>query len=219
MNTAAIYICLSREDRGSGENGTKHPLSGKVFCGECGSKMYKCKSGGIPYFRCHAASSTGECDNHKRIRLDALVVEKINDTLEKYVNGKYLMENVVISDRLQSQLNECINRKQAVEAELAKSREMLKRLLEKYMSGEIENSIYEEVQNDYLKNRDEYEYQIAAINMEIEEINKSMLNREDKESIVKKYKKISSLTIAIVQAFIDSIVIGAVADTPYRPCQ
>lgn len=202
----------SRRKSGGGDNGTKHPLSGKVFC-TCGSKMYKCKSGGIPYFRCYVASSTGECDNHKRIRLDvleSLVLEKINDTLKKYVNGEYLMENVVISDRLQSQLDECIKRRQTIKDELVKSREMLKKLLEKYMSGEIEKSIYEEVQNDYLKSRDEYEQRLVAVDADIDELNKSMLKRDDKESILKKYRKIDALTIPIVQEFIESIVIGMV---------
>ena len=62
----------TRSKASSGKDGKKHPLSGKVYCEKCGSKMYKCKSGGISYFRCYRASSTGECDNHKRIRLSLI---------------------------------------------------------------------------------------------------------------------------------------------------
>ena len=32
----------TRRKASSGKNGKKHPLSGKVYCEKCGSKMYKC---------------------------------------------------------------------------------------------------------------------------------------------------------------------------------
>lgn len=206
-------IRKTRRKSGSGENGKKHPLSGKVFCVKCGSKMYKCKSGGIEYFRCYRAASTGECDNNKRIRLDILekiVIDKINETLSVYINEEYLSQNVTITNRLENELADCIKRKTELERALKGKRESLKNLLKAYTDNIVERSIYEEMQNDYLKDRDEFQKRIAAIDTEITGIRKLMLTQEDKESILKKYTHIDFLTIPIVQEFIDSIIIGEI---------
>ncbi len=207
----AVQELLKTRRRASGETGVKHPLSGKVFCEKCGSKMYKCKSGGIPYFRCYAASAAGECDNHKRIRLDeleALVIERINDVLERYVSEEYLAENVNISDSPRERIDECKSRRRAIEAELENSRAALKKLLESYMNGKIEESVYAEVQDDYIRKRGECERRLSAADEEIRELNRYVTTRGDKKSILRKYRKIDALTIPIVEQFIESIVIG-----------
>lgn len=207
----AQEIKKTRRRPSSGENGKKHPLSSKVFCAVCGSKMYKCKSGGIEYFRCYRASSVGECSNHKRIRLDtleALVSEKINDTIERYVNGEELSKNVVITNRLTKQLDDCIKRKTETEKSIADSRESLKKLLKAYTDNVVERSIYEELQQDYLKESEEKRKRIKAIDKAIEDIKHAMEKQEDKEAIFKKYTNIERLTIPIVQEFIDSVIIG-----------
>ncbi len=206
-------IRKTRRKSGNGENGKKHPLSSKVFCEKCGSKMYKCKSGGIEYFRCYRATSTGECDNNKRIRIDALekiVIDKINETLSMYINGEYLSENVTISNRLEKELSDCIKRKEELATALNNSRQNLKNLLKAYTDNVVDRAIYEEVQNDYLQEKETYQKRIAAIDEEIAEIKQSILNQEDKESILKKYTHIDTLTIPIVQEFIDSIIIGEI---------
>lgn len=206
-------IRKSHRKSGSGENGKKHPLSSKVFCEKCGSKMYKCKSGGIEYFRCYRATSTGECDNNKRIRLDILekiVIDKINETLSMYINGEYLSKNVTITNRLESALADCFKRKNEFEKALDGKRESLKNLLKAYTDNIVERSIYEEMQNDYLKEKEECQKRISSIDTEISEIRQSMLNQEDKESILKKYTHIDELTVPIVQEFIDSIIIGEI---------
>lgn len=204
----------SRRKSGNGKNGKKHPLSSTVFCGKCGSKMYKCKSGGIEYFRCYRATSIGECDNNKRIRLDILekiVIDKINETLSMYINGEYLSKNVTVTNRLENELSDCIKRKNELEKALDNSRENLKNLLKAYTDHIVDRSIYEEVQNDYLKEKEECQKRIEAVDTEIAEIKQSMLSREDKESILKKYTHIDELTIPIVQEFIDSIIIGEIS--------
>lgn len=206
-------IRKTRRKSGSGENGKKHPLSSKVFCEKCGSKMYKCKSGGIEYFRCYRATSTGECDNNKRIRLDILeniVIDKINETLSMYINGEYLSKNVTITNRLENALADCFRRKNELEKALDGKRESLKNLLKAYTDNIVERSIYEEMQNDYLKEKEECQKRISSIDTEISEIRQSMLNQEDKESILKKYTHIDELTVPIVQEFIDSIIIGEI---------
>lgn len=206
-------IRKTRRKSGNGENGKKHPLSSKVFCEKCGSKMYKCKSGGIEYFRCYRATSTGECDNNKRIRLDILekvVIDKINEMLSMYINEEYLSKNITVTNRFENELSDCIKHKNELEKALDRKRENLKNLLKAYTDNIVERSIYEEIQNDYLKERNKYQKRIMAIDIEITEIRQSMLTQEDKESILKKYTHIDKLTIPIVQEFIDSIIIGEI---------
>ena len=204
-------IKQTRRRPGRGENGKKHPLSSKVFCADCGSKMYKCKSGGIEYFRCYRASSTGECGNHKRIRLDTLedlITEKINETIDKYINGEELSKNITITNRLEKQLADCVKRKADIEKSLANSRDALKKLIKAYTDNVVERSIYEEIQQDYLKETEEMRERIKSIDRETANIKQAMEKQTDKETILKKYTHIDRLTIPIVQEFIDSVIIG-----------
>ncbi len=208
-------LLKTRRKAGTGINGVKHPLSSKVFCEKCMSKMYKCKSGGIEYFRCYKASSTGECDNNKRIRLDVLeklVIDKINETISLYASGEYLSQNIVITTRYEQDLADCKKRKNKLKQDLEEGLQNLKKLLKAYTDNVVERSIYEEMQNDYLKEKADIENRIDAIDKEIISIEESKLKKEDKESILKKYTNIDHLTIPIVQEFIDSIVIGKVDD-------
>lgn len=138
------------------------------------------------------------------------MIDKINETLSMYINGEYLSKNVTITNRLENELADCIKRKSELEKTLDGKRESLKNLLKAYTDNIVERSIYEEMQNDYLKNRDEFKKRIVAIDAEITEIRQSMLNQEDKESILKKYTHIEKLTIPIVQEFIDSIIISEI---------
>ncbi len=203
-------IKKSRRRPCGGANGTKHPLSSKVFCGVCGSKLYKCKSGGIEYFRCYRASSNGECSNNKRIRLDMLerlAADKINEAIELYMNGEELSKRVVIANRLEERMQDCVRRKSEIEKSISDGRSALKRLLKAYTENVVERSIYEDMQADYLREREENERRIKAIDDELEEIKKAMLKQEDKDEILRKYTHIDCLTVPIVQEFIDSIIV------------
>ena len=71
----------------------------------------------------------------------------------------------------------------------------------------VERSIYEDMQADYLREREENEHRIKAIDDELEEIKKAMLKQEDKDEILRKYTHIDCLTVPIVQEFIDSIIV------------
>lgn len=203
-------IKRSRRRSGNGVNGIKHPLSSKIFCGVCGAKMYKCKSGGIGYFRCYRASSTGECDNNKRIRIDVLekiVLDKINEAISNYINKDELRNSVLLSNRLEERLYDCIKRKNEIEKRIRDGRTALKRLLKAYTENVVERSIYEDMQSDYLGERKENEERIITINNEIEEINQVMFNWEGKDETIERYTHIAYLTVPIVQEFIDSIII------------
>ena len=125
-----------------------------------------------------------------------------------YVNGEELSNSIVITNRLENQLNDHIKRKTETEKSIADSRESLKKLLKAYTDNVVDRSIYEEMQQDYLRETAEKRERIKAIDKAIEDIKHAMEKQEDKESILKKYTHIDKLTIPIVQEFIDSVVIG-----------
>lgn len=108
-------------------------------------------------------------------------------------------------------MSDCIQRKNELEKTLENSRQNLKNLLKAYTDNVVERSIYEEMQNDYLREKNECQKHITAIESQIELIKQSVLNQKDKESILKKYTHIDTLTIPIVQEFIDSIIISEVS--------
>lgn len=209
----------TRRKASIGKDGKKHPLSGKVYCEKCGSKMYKCKSGGISYFRCYRASSTGECDNHKRIRLDMLektIIDKINETISQYVNQDELSENIVIINRLDKKLESLKNQRFNIEKSLETTRKNLLNLLKSYNDGVVIREIYEQAQNDYMEQQNATRTKLKNIDVEINDVQTKIENQEDKEEILKKYTHIDKLTIPIVQEFIDSIFISEVTKDGQR---
>lgn len=208
-------IKRSRRRASSDKKGVKHSLAGKVFCDVCGAKMYKCKSGGIEYFRCYRAASTGECTNNKRVRIDALeriVAEKINEIISLYINKEYLNRNIIIVDHFDKQLAEYNLRKNEFVKSISDNKLSMKKLLKAYMDGVVDRSIYEEMQSDYILEKEKMCSYIESIETEIKRIEKTKLKQENKDSIINKYSNIERLTVPIVSDFIETIRIGDVDD-------
>ncbi len=186
--------------------GTKHPLSGTVFCGVCGSQMHKCKSGGIEYFRCYRASSSGACKNSRRIRLDYLenlLMSELNAMFSRYADISCIEKNIYLSGG--EQTIQCNRRRAAICSELDGTRKKLKKLLDKYLNGEIDSGIYGEAQAEYLRAEEEYIKRLDAINAEMENLMRAPQNPED---IISRRTHIDKLTIPIVQEFIESVVVS-----------
>lgn len=210
-----VQNIISNRRRCQGSDGTKHPLSGKVFCGVCGNKFYKCKSGGIEYFACHGARDVGDevCINHSRMRLDLLeeyVIGKINEVLSKYHDNELLMGNVSDVNRLEVRLSNYLSRRSSLESTLKNEENKLVTLYEDKLNGKILPRIFDSLQNKFLIKEKEITENIARIDAEIENIKQTMKESEDKESILNKYTKIDELSVLVVDEFIDSIVIGEV---------
>ncbi|MDD6484354.1 MAG: recombinase family protein [Clostridiales bacterium] len=196
--------------KASSNAGAKHPLSGRVICGECGAKMYKCKSGGIEYFRCYRASAAGECENNKRVRIDELeeiILKQLNTVLEKYGNSEYIAANIKLDDRRKRRLAECEKRRDALKKEFDEKKRAMKRLLTEYMNDVVEKSIYEEAQRGYLKEREECRRRLEAAEAESEKIRREM-PEISREQVLEKYRSLNKLTLSAVQSFIESVVVS-----------
>lgn len=191
--------------------GVKHPLSGKIFCEACGSKFYKCKSGDIEYFRCYKASATDECNNKKRIRTDVLeniVIDKINSIIKQYIDNNMLDNKIYVDNRLELLLSEYINRKNKIEKKMSEEIVSLKKLLKAFTENVVERSIYEDMQKDYLIQKENNQKHIQMLDKEVEKINNLIKDKKDKSQIIQKYMYITKLSVPIVHEFIDSIIVG-----------
>lgn len=210
-----VQNIIKNRRRSQGENGEKHPLSGKVFCGECGGKFYKCKSGGIEYFGCRCARNIGDeiCSNSSRIRLDILenyTIAKINEVLETYHNKDILSKNISQVNSLESRLKDYISQRNSLEESLDREKNKLSQIYEDKLEGKILPQIFDMLQERFLAKEAQLNKNLININNEIDAIKNMIVEGNSKESILNKYKKIDKLSVLIVDEFIDSIVIGKV---------
>lgn len=210
-----VQNIISHRRRSQGDNGVKHPLSGKVFCGVCGGRFYKCKSGGIEYFGCRCARNIGEeiCSNSSRIRLDVLekyTVSKINEVLETYHNNDILSKNISYVNGLESRLKDYISHRDKIKENLDKEKTKLSQIYEDKLEGKVLPNIFDMLQERFLAKEAELNKNLAQIEKEISDIKNTIVEGNSKENILNKYKRIDKLSVLIVDEFIDSIIIGKV---------
>ena len=142
--------------------------------------------------------------------LEKTIIDKINETISQYVNQDELSENIVIINRLDKKLESLKNQRFNIEKSLEVTRKNLLNLLKSY------SEIYEQAQNDYMEQQNATKTKLKNIDVEINDVQTKIENKEDKEEILKKYTHIDKLTIPIVQEFIDSIFISEVTKDGQR---
>ncbi len=199
--------------------GEYHPLTGLMYCADCGSKMYVHRTSNyksIPYYTCSAYTKVPcgtLCPSAHRIKAEA-VLNLIQETLKDI--KKYLDEdNEAFIRSIQNEMAE----KEKVEIERqrvrlidSKSRiQELERLmcriyedmiLEKIPSSryEILNSQYEIEQRTLSKDIKDLEFTISRYEKETDRARKFI-------SLISRYENFDELTTTMINEFIEKIIV------------
>lgn len=199
--------------------GEYHPLTGLMYCADCGSKMYVHRTSNyksIPYYTCSAYTKVPcrtLCPSAHRIKAEA-VLNLIQETLKDI--KKYLDEdNEAFIRSIQNEMEE----KEKVEIERqrvrlidSKSRiQELERLmcriyedmiLEKIPSSryEILNSQYEIEQRTLSKDIKDLEFTISRYEKETDRARKFI-------SLISRYENFDELTTTMINEFIEKIIV------------
>ena len=208
--------------------GEANPLTGLLFCADCGAKLYNHRSiknnkdgtqTPVDFYNCASYTltlqrETKKCCSHsittKAIR--AIILETIQ-TVSTYAisNEAEFMEKALEASRLKQEseakgLKRKISRAKKRSAELDT---LIKTLYESYAMGKIMEKRFEMLSADYEKEQAELEEVIAADLVELEVFTTDKDRAQQFLSIAKRYTDFSQLTTPMINEFVDKILVHA----------
>lgn len=199
--------------------GEYHPLTGLMYCADCGSKMYVHRTNNyknIPYYVCsnYKKVPCGTlCPSAHRIKAE-VVLNLIQETLKDIKN--YLDEdNEVFTRSIQNEMEE----KEKVEIEKQRVRLINNKSriqeLERLMCRIYEDMILEKIPNSrYEILNSQYETEQRALSKEIEGL-ELVISRYENEtdrvrkfiSLISRYENFDDLTNTMINEFVEKIII------------
>lgn len=207
--------------------GEANPLTGLVFCADCGAKMYNhrfqgdLENGNYPYdaYECSAYKLASRnrmdvCYSHyistKAIR--TLLLETIQaastyaitnqkEFLEKVRAASALRQKEAVKDT-KRKLNK--NRKRADELDV-----IIKKLYESFAVGRISDERFDSLLAEYEGEQKALRSEIAEFEKQVAAFEENTANAEQFLALAKKYTDFSELTTPMINEFVDKILVHA----------
>ena len=199
--------------------GEYHPLTGLMYCADCGSKMYVHRTSNyknIPYYTCSAYTKVPcgtLCPSAHRTKAEA-VLNLIQETLKDI--KKYLDEdNEAFIRSIQNEMEE----KEKVEIEIQRVKLIDNKAriqeLERLMCRIYEDMILEKIPSSrYEILNSQYETEQMALSKEIKDL-EFAISRYEKEtdrarkfiSLISRYENFDELTTTMINEFVEKIII------------
>ncbi len=199
--------------------GEYHPLTGLMYCADCGSKMYVHRTNNyknIPYYVCsnYKKVPCGTlCPSAHRIKAE-VVINLIQETLKDIKN--YLNEdNEAFIHSIQNEMEE--KEKAHIEKKKIRLTESQNRLqeLERLMCRIYEDMILNKIPNNrYEILNNQYETEQLTLSKEIKDL-ELVISRYEKEtdkarkfiSLISRYENFDNLTNTMINEFVKKIII------------
>ena len=199
--------------------GEYHPLTGLMYCADCGSKMYVHRTNNyknIPYYVCsnYKKVPCGTlCPSAHRIKAE-VVLNLIQETLKDIKN--YLDEdNEAFIHSIQNEMEE--KEKAHIEKKKIRLTESQNRLqeLERLMCRIYEDMILNKIPNNrYEILNNQYETEQLTLSKEIKDL-ELVISRYEKEtdkarkfiSLISRYENFDNLTNTMINEFVEKIIV------------
>ena len=195
------------------------PLTGLMYCADCGSKMYVHRTSNyknIPYYTCSAYTKT-PCDtlspSAHRIKAEA-VLNHIRETLKDI--KKYLYEDN--EDFIRSIQNE-MKEKEKIEIEKKKIRltesqnrlqeleRLMCRIYEDMILNKIPNNRYEILNNQYETEQVTLSKEIKDLEYQVSKYEKETVRARKFISLISSYENFDELTTTTINEFVEKIIV------------
>lgn len=219
---------IKRTVRRTDTTGVANPFTGLVFCADCGAKMYNhrgrhTKPGGREYgsdtYNCSTycltiERETKQCFSHSvsTRALTELVLETIRTTAGyALANRKAFIQKVrsISQVRQQEAAKELSRRVAKSKKRMAELDILIKKLYETYALGKMDEKRFELLSAGYEKEQDELEQALAADQASLDQFNEDTDRADKFLALAKKYTDFSELTPAMLNEFVEKIIVHA----------
>ena len=216
--------------------GEANPLTGLMFCADCGGRMYNHKNGGRALkegwepdpdsglypsdnYNCSTYVLTGKhserkcCSHYITTRaVRALILDTIR-TVSAYAvsDEKAFVEKIrtasqIRQDKAAKELKRKLTRDRKRSAELDG---LIKKLYESYATGKMPEKRYEILSAEYEREQEELDAAIEREQAELDAFNADTDKASQFLELVKRYTDFSVLTTPMILEFVDKIVVHA----------
>ena len=206
---------LSSRNRVSANRQNHHVLAGKVYCGECGSKLVA--SGGrsgnkkTTYLCCSNHNLSKESCSGARIellKLENVILNQVNALSSRYFDSEYIFSHLAFDSLLpKSRKNVSLSRLQVIQ-DCIKTINRKKEIL---YSDKLDNIIN---QNQYITFRNKLDQELREIQLEQFQIEEELSYMDEhppelvnQSKLLDRYKISTVLTQEMTDQFIDSVLI------------
>ncbi|MDE7290264.1 MAG: DUF4368 domain-containing protein, partial [Oscillospiraceae bacterium] len=199
--------------------GEINPFSGIVYCADCGSKMYLCRSRSLSdkqeHLKCsNYAKDISDCSAHyiRTAVLKHIVISELNKLLEYVKSNEDEFVKAAIENSVQSQENELKKARKLIkqyEKRVTELDKLFTRLYEDNVLGKISDERFEMMSKSYESEQAELKVKISELSTAIEVKEQKSADTSQFLEIVRKYTEITELTPEIMHELIERIVVHA----------
>ena len=208
--------------------GEANPLTGLMFCAECGAKMYnhrsfKTKKDGtqtpVDYYNCATYTLTLQRETHKCCShsittkaIRELLLDTIRTVSEYAIsNEEAFRQKVLNASRLKHEADTKELKKKVAKAKKrsAELDVLIKKLYESYAMGKLPEKRFDLLLADYEKEQAELEGMIAAEQSTLEAFRTDTDRADQFLALAKKYTDFTELTTPMIFEFVDKILVHA----------
>ena len=214
--------------------GTANPLTGLMFCADCGAKMYNHR-GKAGNARDWAGRPTGkkrpDCDEYNCSRYDLgnqhfddyctthlirtavvneLLLEAIKEVCDYAQNNEaeFMAQVCSASEDRQAKAAKAIRqRKQRSEKRTDELSRLIRKLYEDNVNGRLSDKLFEQMLHDFEAELEGLTDSITQDQQELDRISRETVNAEKFLALVKKYTDFSELTPAMINEFVEKILV------------
>lgn len=210
---------IRRNKRRNQKHGSINLFSGMVYCADCGSPMYLCRSVRLSesqeHMKCSANSKDKDVCSAHYIRTAVLKEIVLNELrrMTDFVRGQEdEFVNAAMQNSLEKQNAEVKQAKRKLtqsEKRIAELDKLFRRLYEDNVIGKISDERFRSLSETYENEQEELKRLVSELRMFIEAKEQKTADTEQFIGAVKKYTEITELTQEIMHEFIEKIAVHA----------
>ena len=189
-----------------------HPLSGKLICADCGSKMVLQGKEPWKYYVCslYATKSRSACTNHsiRMEQVERVVYNEIKKVIQQIKIADDDLNNLHMQERQEQLRKDCTKKLEIASRQLEENKNMLLNLYKDKLKGVINDEQYGFLSEGIQLDIEKSERDLESIELELAQIDKKKMRKQHTKDIVNRFVNAEQMTREMVNSFIQKIKIG-----------